>query len=49
MLYRDDSLYDIYQGLLLAKEKDIVNLICYSDSLLCTNIITGTTILKSHV
>jgi ribonuclease HI len=42
------ELYAIYQGLSLAKEKGIVNLICYSDSLLCTNIITGPT-LKYHV
>lgn len=36
------ELYAIYQGLLLAKEKGITNLIIsYSDSLLCINIVTG--------
>jgi len=36
-----DELFAIYQGLLLAKEKGIVDLVCYYDSLLCINIIIG--------
>jgi len=35
------KLFTIYQGLLLAKEKGIVDLVCYSGSLLCINIIIG--------
>jgi len=42
------ELYAIYQGLLLAKDKCIVDLICYFDSLLCINIITGP-FFKFHV
>lgn len=42
------ELYAIYQGLLLAKDKGIMDLICYSDSLLCINIITDP-FLKFHV
>lgn len=42
------ELYAMISGLSLANEKGIVNLICYSDSLLCTNIITGP-ILKFHI
>jgi len=42
------ELYTIYQGLSLANEKGIVDLVCYSDSLLCINIITGP-LLKFHV
>jgi len=42
------ELYAIYQGLLLAKHKGIVHLICYSDFLLCINIITSP-FLKFHV
>jgi len=42
------ELYAIYQGLLLAKDKGIVDLMCYFDSLLCINIITEP-ILKFHV
>jgi len=41
------ELYAIYQGFLLAKEKGIVDLISYSDSLLCINIIIGP-LLKFH-
>jgi len=37
----------IYQGLSLSKEKGIVDLFCYSDSLLCINIITSP-LLKFH-
>lgn len=35
------ELFAIYQGLMLAKEKDIVDLVCYSDSLHCINLIKG--------
>ncbi|XP_024636323.1 uncharacterized protein [Medicago truncatula] len=41
------ELYVIYQGLSLANEKGIVDLFCYSNSLLCINIITGP-LLKFH-
>ena len=41
------ELYAIYQGFLLAKEKGIVDLISYSDSLLYINIIIGP-LLKFH-
>lgn len=42
------ELYAIYHGLLLAKDMSITNLVCYSDSLHCINIIKGTS-LKFHI
>ncbi|GAU32838.1 hypothetical protein TSUD_209060 [Trifolium subterraneum] len=33
------ELYDIYEGLLLAKDMSIDELVCYSDSLHCVNLI----------
>ncbi|GAU28080.1 hypothetical protein TSUD_223210 [Trifolium subterraneum] len=35
------ELYAIYKGLLLAKEMSIDEFVCYSDSLLCANLING--------
>ena len=35
------ELYAIYQGLLLAKNMGISDLVCYSDSLHCINILNG--------
>jgi ribonuclease HI len=35
------ELYAIYKGLLLAKDVEIDEIICYSDSLPCINIING--------
>lgn len=37
------ELYAIYQGLILAKSLDITELVCYSNSLLCINLLKGTT------
>ncbi|GAU40444.1 hypothetical protein TSUD_397630 [Trifolium subterraneum] len=42
------ELYAIYQGLTLAKDLAIDELVCYSDSLLCINLIKGP-IVKYHV
>ncbi|GAU41508.1 hypothetical protein TSUD_302460 [Trifolium subterraneum] len=42
------ELYAIYQGLTLAKDLVIDELVCYSDSLLCINLIKGP-IVKYHV
>ena len=35
------ELFTIYQGLLLAKEKNVADLVCYSDSMRCINLIKG--------
>jgi ribonuclease HI len=35
------ELYAIYKGLLLAKDMNIDDLVCYSDSLHCVNLIKG--------
>jgi len=41
----DDILFDelsaIYHGLLMARDMDIIDFVCYSNSLLCTNLING--------
>ena len=42
------ELYDIYQGLILAKSLNIVGLVCYIDSLHCTNLLKGL-IMSFHV
>ncbi|GAU33795.1 hypothetical protein TSUD_221330 [Trifolium subterraneum] len=42
------ELYAIYQGLTLAKDLDIDELVCYSDSLLCINLIKSL-IVKYHI
>lgn len=42
------ELYTIYQGLILAKSLDITKLVCYSDSLLCINLLKGNT-MRFHV
>ncbi|GAU50506.1 hypothetical protein TSUD_409810 [Trifolium subterraneum] len=42
------ELYAIYHGLSLAKDMEINEFVCYSDSLHCINLITGPT-LKYHV
>jgi len=36
-----DELYAIYQGLILAKTLDIIELVCYTDSLHCINLLKG--------
>jgi len=41
-------LYAIYQGLLLAKNMGISDLVCYSDSLYCMNIFNGS-LMRFHV
>jgi len=43
-----DELYAIYQGLILAKSLNIIELVCYSDSLHCINLLKGPTS-KFHV
>jgi len=35
------ELYAIYRGLLLAKDLNFIDLVCYSDSLYCVNLIQG--------
>jgi ribonuclease HI len=35
------ELFAIYQGLLLAKEKNVAKIVCYSDSMHCINLIKG--------
>ncbi|GAU16657.1 hypothetical protein TSUD_326070 [Trifolium subterraneum] len=42
------ELYAIYQGLTLAKDLAVEELVCYSDSLLCINLLKGL-IVKYHV
>jgi len=42
------ELYAIYQGLILAKSLDITELVFYSDSLLCINLLKGPT-MRFHV
>jgi len=42
------ELYAIYQGLLLVKNMNIIDLVCYSDSLHCINLIQGPS-MKFHV
>jgi len=36
-----DILHAIYRGLLLSKDMNIIDLVCYSDSLHCINLIQG--------
>jgi len=42
------ELFAIYQGLLLAKENNVADLVCYSDSMHCINSIKGPT-MKFHI
>jgi ribonuclease HI len=43
------ELYAIYKGLLLAREMSIDELLCYSDSLQCINLIKGPQVNKYHI
>jgi hypothetical protein len=42
------ELYDIYKGLLLARDMNIDELVCYSDSLYCVNLIKDPQV-KYHI
>jgi hypothetical protein len=42
------ELYDIYKGLLLARDMNIDELVCYSDSLHCVNLIKDPQV-KYHI
>jgi len=43
-----DEIYSIYQDLIWTKHMDIIELVCYSDSLHCINVLKGPT-MRYHV